>query len=199
MCAGKDEKIMNIRYVYFWALMITLLSTFSWADRQAETIAAFKQTKETERFFADAYGYAVFPTIGKAGFLVGAAYGDGKVYRHGRMTGDTTLMQASIGWQLGAQAYSEIIFFENKAAYDRFTSGNFALAAEASAVLITAGASASATTQGGSTAGAGIKENATVQAKNAYTDGMVIFVAVKGGLMYQAAVGGQKFTFTPKP
>ena len=168
------------------------------ADPYRTTIDAFHAMPEVRPFFDSAYGYAVFPTIGKGGIGIGGAYGEGRVYRGGRVTGDTSVIQLSIGWQLGGQAYSEMIFFQNQDAYNRFTSGNFAFNAEASAVAITLGAAASASTQGGATAGAGVKEHATNQARNAYTDGMAIFTAAKGGLMYQAAIGGQKFSFTPR-
>jgi lipid-binding SYLF domain-containing protein len=92
------------------------------------------------------YGYAVFPTIGKGGAVIGAAHGSGRVYVKGEYVGDTSMTQLSVGPQLGGQAYSQIIFFENKRAFEEFTSGNFEFGAQASAVAITAAAEAQATT-----------------------------------------------------
>ncbi len=181
----------------FRVLLLCSCAISAVAAPQATVLDAFKQAEETRWFFEHAYGYAVFPSIAKGGIIIGGAYGKGDVYRHEQLTGNASLAQLSIGWQWGAQAYSEIIFFEDEAAYNRFISGHFAFNAEASAVVITIAGSVSANTQGGSTASAGIKENATVQARNAYTGGMAVFTAVKGGLMYQATIGGQKFSFTP--
>src|SRR5947209_3266490 len=119
-------------------LAFALLASPAWAaDAGQNALAAFKQAPESAGFFRTAYGYALFPTIGKGGAVVGGAYGKGRVYQHGRYVGDTSMTQLTVGFQLGGQAYSEIIFFENKAAFDRFTSGNFEFGGEASAVAIT--------------------------------------------------------------
>ncbi|WP_428609551.1 YSC84-related protein [Sedimenticola sp.] len=126
-------------------------------------------------FFNKAYGYAIFPTVGKAGIGLGGAYGEGEVYRQGHYLGTSSLSQITIGFQLGGQAYTEIIFFKDKRALNDFTSGNFEFNAQASAVAVTAGASADAD----------------------YDNGVAIFTMPKGGLMYEATVGGQKFSFTP--
>ena len=124
------------------------------ADEYQDTIAVFKQAGESAKFFNDAYGYAVFPTIGKGGIGLGGAYGKGRVYEQGVYVGDTKMTQVTIGLQLGGQAYSQIIFFQDKRAFDEFTSGNFEFGAQATAVAITAGASASAgTTPSGSGTG----------------------------------------------
>ena len=125
----------------------------------------------------------MFPTIGKGGIGIGGAHGKGKVYAGGKYVGDTSMTQVTIGLQLGGQAYSEIIFFEDKAAFDAFTSGNFEFGAQASAVAITAGASAQAGTTG-TTTGASTTENATTSAN--YSNGMAVFTVAKGGLMYEA-------------
>jgi lipid-binding SYLF domain-containing protein len=127
-------------------------------------------------WFRDAHGYAVFPSVGKGGMGVGGAYGRGQVYEKGRLVGYTTLTQATIGLQLGGQAYSEVIFFRDQAALDRFTGGNFELGAQASAVAATAGASTDAD----------------------YSGGVAVFTMARGGLMYEASVGGQKFEFEPE-
>ena len=116
-------------------------------------------------------GYVVIPTVGKGGIGIGGAHGKGVLYEGGNVTGEVTLSQVSFGFQWGGQAYSEFIFFEDQLALDNFKRGNFELNAQASAVAVTAGASADAD----------------------FNEGMLIFTQAKGGLMYEAAVGGQKF------
>ena len=167
------------------------------ADKFTDTINVFKKSEAVQPFFKNAYGYAVFPTIGKAGIGIGGSYGTGQVYQGGKVTGEVSLIKGSIGWQLGAQAFSEMIFFKDKRAYDEFTSGNFEFDATASAVAITAGAQASAGTEGAS-AGASAGPATGAQAKTNYHKGMVVFTHAKGGLMYEASIGGQKFKFKPK-
>ncbi len=167
------------------------------ADKFTNTVNVFKKSEAVQPFFKNAYGYAVFPTVGKAGIGIGGSYGTGQVYQGGKVTGEVSLIKGSIGWQLGGQAFSQMIFFEDKRAYDEFTSGNFEFDATASAVAITAGAQASAGTEGAS-AGASAGPATGKQAKTSYHKGMVVFVHAKGGLMYEASIGGQKFTFKPK-
>jgi lipid-binding SYLF domain-containing protein len=166
------------------------------ADSYTQTIAAFKQAGASARYFKSSYGYAVFPTIGKGGFVVGGAHGQGRVYRHGRFIGRSTVTQVSVGFQAGAQAYSEIIFFQTRLDLARFESGKFALGAQASAVAITAGASASASTEGSGASVSGTEENAATAGR--YQDGVAVFTIAKGGLMYEAAVAGQKFSYEPR-
>jgi hypothetical protein len=109
------------------------------------------------------------------------------------------MTQVTIGLQLGGQAYSQIIFFEDQRAFDEFTSGNFEFGAQASAVAITAAASAEATTTGSSAgASAGKHDATTTTAGTEYHKGMAVFTVAKGGLMYEASIGGQKFSYTPK-
>jgi lipid-binding SYLF domain-containing protein len=163
--------------------------------KYAETIAVFRNAGASGTFFDKAYGYAVFPTIGKGGLGVGGARGKGEVYVGGQHVGNATLSQLSIGLQAGGQAFSEIIFFEDKRAFDEFSSGNFAFGAEASAVAITAGASAGAGTTGGASAGASATKNAAATAGTSYHKGVAVFTVAKGGLMYEAAIGGQKFKY----
>ncbi len=158
------------------------------------TLAAFKNSK-AGNFFENAYGYAIFPTIGKVGFVIGGAYGQGRVFEKGRYTGRTEMTQATIGWQFGGQAYSQIIFFQDQRSYDEFTSGNFEFGANASAVVITAGVAAQASTKGTSaTVNAG---NKYVKAEGQYYKGTAVFNIAKGGLMYEAVLSGQKFNFYP--
>jgi lipid-binding SYLF domain-containing protein len=165
----------------------------AWADDDADTVKLFKNAGQSSAFFSKSYGYAVFPTIGKGGLVVGAAHGDGNVYERGRRLGKTSMTQLSVGLQAGGQAYSEIIFFKDKAALDEFTSGNFEFGAGVSAIAITAGASATAGTSGSGAAASGSKKHASTAAT--YYKGMAIFTIAKGGLMYEASVSGQKFSF----
>jgi len=162
----------------------------------SKTIKVFKESDAVKPFFKDCYGYAVFPTIGKAGFVVGGAAGKGQVYRDGKVTGKSTLVKLSVGFQFGGQAFSEIIFFKDKRAYDEFTSGSFEFDATASAVAITAGAQAKAGTSG-SSAGVSAGPKTGEQLAGSYIKGMAVFVHTLGGLMYEAAIGGQGFSFEP--
>jgi len=142
----------------------------------AETIAEFKEVDSgIAEFFKHAYGYAVFPSIGKGAIGIGGAAGKGVVYEGGSVTGGVNMTQISVGFQFGGQAYSEVIFFENAGAYKRFIENEFQFAAQVSAVALKSGVSANAK----------------------YTDGVAVFTIAKGGLMYEASVGGQKFKFIP--
>ena len=137
--------------------------------------AEFIQTDPSlSKFFASAAGYVIFPNVGKGAVGIGGASGNGIVYEKGRMIGKAKLSQVSVGFQLGGQAYRELIFFETQEALDRFKKNKVELSAQASAVAATAGASANAK----------------------YSDGVMIYTQQKGGLMYEASVGGQKFKFT---
>jgi lipid-binding SYLF domain-containing protein len=177
-------------------LTISLCAASAWAaDKYSATIDAFKASPAVAPHFASAYAYAVFPTIGKGGVGIGGAHGKGQVYRDGKITGSTSMTQLSVGLQLGGQAYSMIIFFQDKRAYDDFTSGEFEFGAQATAVAITASAQAQAGT-GAITAGASVGEDAGKQ-QAGYQDGMAVFTYAKGGLMYEASVAGQKFRFKP--
>jgi len=138
--------------------------------------SAVKSDPGLKKFFDEAAGYAVFPTVGKGAVGVGGAFGRGELYEAGQLEGFCTLTQASIGLALGGQAYTELIFFETQHALDRFKTGNFAFAAQASAVALKSGASANAK----------------------YTDGVAVFTMAEAGLMYEASIGGQKFSYRPK-
>lgn len=166
------------------------------ADSYDDTIHTFKEAGKSGTFFAKSYGYAVFPTIGGAGFIVGGAHGKGRVYAQGALTGDTTVNLLSAGFQAGAKTYSEIIFFEDKRALDEFESGHFAFGADASAVAITAGAEAGAGTSGVSSEASAGSSNADTS--GGYHNGMAVFTVAKGGLMYAATISGQHFTYTPR-
>src|SRR5882757_5582926 len=127
--------------------MLAITSVAS-ASKYTDTIALFKNAGESSSFFASAYGYAVFPTIGKGGLIVGGAHGSGHVYEKGKYIGNTSVTQISVGFQAGGQAYSQIVFFEDKRALEEFTNGNFEFEAGVSAVAITAAASGTAGTTG---------------------------------------------------
>ena len=174
--------------------LLPLSSTFSQA--RGTDIKPFHDSEVSAPFFKNSYGYAFFPTVGKGGIGIGGAYGKGEVYRNGKITGTASLIKLTLGFQLGGQAFSEIIFFQDKGAYDRFTNGSFELEASASAVAITAGAQATAGT-GGASAGASTGPQTGTQFSGEYINGTAIFVHTKGGLMYEAAIGGQKFKFQP--
>ena len=141
-----------------------------------DTIKLFKEKDPgLNKFFNGAQGYAVFPTVGKGGFGIGAARGRGLVYERGAVVGETILTQVTIGAQLGGQTYSEVVFLEDRATMNSFKTGNFALSAQASAVAAASGASANAK----------------------YKQGVAVFTMAKSGLMYEASVGGQQFHFLP--
>jgi lipid-binding SYLF domain-containing protein len=185
------------RFASFLTFFVFAFSLSSaWADEYDDTIAVFRKAKESGALFGKSYGYAVFPTIGKAGFVVGGAYGEGRVYEKGMYVGDTSMTQVTAGFQLGGEAYSQIIFFADKRALDEFTTGNFEFGAQAQAVAITAGASAAATTTG-STAGASTTQQNQRNKAEPYK-GMTTFTVAKGGLMYEASIGGQKFNYKKK-
>ena len=142
-------------------------------DKTIKALNKFKKVPSLKPYFKKARGYAVFPNVGKGGFGIGGARGKGEVFERGDVIGSTTLTQVSVGFQLGGQAFSQIIFFKDKKALERFTEGNFEFGASASAVLISEGANASAD----------------------YSDGVAVFTFSKGGLMYEASIGGQKFSY----
>ena len=138
-----------------------------------EALKKFKRIGRLKPYFKEAAGFAVFPNIVKAGLSFGGARGSGEVFEDGKVIGSTTVTQLSFGFQLGGKAFSQIIFFQNKRDLDRFTDGNFEFGASASAALITEGANVSLD----------------------YTNGVAVMTFSKGGLMYEASIGGQKFTF----
>ena len=182
--------------------LLLILSLFAFpfgpalADEYSDTIKVFRDAGQSATFFDKSYGYAVFPTIGKGGIGIGAAHGSGRVYEKGKYIGDTTMNQVSVGLQFGGQAYSQIIFFEDKRAFGEFTGGNFEFGAQATAVALTAGASAQAGTGGTSAGASGTQSHANTS--GSYQKGMAVFTVAKGGLMYEASIGGQKFSYRKK-
>ena len=179
------------------AMFLMLPFANTWADNYSDTIGIFKNAGASAAFFKSAHGYAVFPTIGKAGVGIGGAHGKGRVYTGGKHVGDSSMTQLTVGFQLGGQAFSQIVFFQDKRSFDEFTGGNFEFSADANAVAITAGASVSAGTAGSSAGASGGQHDATTVGSR-YNKGMATFTVAKGGLMYEASIGGQKFSYTPR-
>lgn len=178
-------------------LATTLLSLPVYADSFEDTKKMFIKAGVGDKF-ESAYGYALFPTIAKAGFVVGGAYGKGRVYKGGQYYGDTAMTQATIGFQLGGAGFSQVVFFRDDHAFKDFVRGNFEFGADAKAVALTAALEASANTGGSSTTASGGKYNANIVGDGGYNHGMATYTITKGGLMYEATVGGQKFSFEKK-
>jgi lipid-binding SYLF domain-containing protein len=175
-------------------MLMLAVSSVQAAEDYSDTIKIFKSSPTGQKFFASAYGYAVFPTIGKGGFGIGGAHGKGQVYRSGAVTGKTSMSQVSIGFQAGGQSYSQVVFFENKKAYDAFTAGEFEFNAGVSAIAINASVGANAGTTGTS-ANTGANKERNRQTDASYSSGMAVLTVAKGGLMYEASVAGQKYKY----
>ena len=187
------KKSTRVAIAFFAAMLV--IGTRAWADEYTDTIALFKKAGQSAWFFESSYGYAVFPTIGKGGLVDGGAHGDGHVYARGKYVGDSSMTQVSVGLQAGGKAYSQMIFFKDKQAFNTFTSGNFQFGAGVGVVVITAAAGGEAST-GGSTAGASAsKKNATTAGD--YQNGVAVFAIQKGGAMFEASVEGQKYSYKP--
>jgi lipid-binding SYLF domain-containing protein len=172
-----------ILYTFLFLISSTILFS-QWKTRSVSnevmdevlfTVEDFKEISELTMYFDQAYGFAVFPSIKKAGFGIGGARGKGQVFVDEQLIGDSTVTQINLGINLGVQSYQEIIFFRNKVDLDRFISGNFELGAQASAVAIKAG----------------------IATEVEYSNGVAIFTKAIGGLMLEASIGGQKFSFNP--
>lgn len=146
-------------------------------EKAANTITTFKEKNDKmNAYFEESYGYVVFPSVGKGGIVVGGAHGRGVVYEQNLSIGAAKMTQLTVGFQWGGQAFSEVIFFKNKAALDSFKNSNFEFSGQVSAVAVTLGASADI----------------------AYENGVAVYTLSKGGLMYEASLGGQKFNYLPK-
>ncbi len=149
-------------------------------DLKAGATDALKQMEAADpgldRFLRDSYGYAVFPHVGKGGYIFGGGYGRGIVYKQGEPVGYADVTQASVGLQVGGQSFMQVLAFENAASFDRFTAGSLNLAANVSAVILKTGAAAAAK----------------------YTDGVAVFVKPIAGAMVEASVGGQQFSYRPE-
>ena len=174
-------KLKNSLVTLLIALIISVPAFAGWdpndEKKASETVAAFKKKgPNLSAYFSKARGYIVYPSVGKAGFGIGGAHGTGVVYEAGKAIGTSSLTQVSFGFQFGGQVYSEIVFFQNKAAMDKFKKGEVELSAQVSAVAVTTG----------------------ISAKTDFTDGIAVFTMAKGGLMYEATVAGQQLTFKTK-
>jgi hypothetical protein len=177
--------------VFFTSLFAVNVQAAATVEECQATLAKFKELGNVSGMLAESYGYAVLPTIGKGGMGIGGAGGSGCVFAGGKHTGNVSMGQVTIGFQLGGQAYSQLILFKNADTYGEFTTGQFEFGADATAVALTYGASAEAGTQGASaTAG-------DTKGKGAWKRGMAVFTLAKGGLMYEASIGGQKYNFKP--
>ena len=184
------NKVIALVFALLALQVSSAYAAASLQDCQA-TLAKFKELGNVSEMLAQSYGYAVLPTIGKGGAGIGGAGGSGCVFAGGKHSGNVSMGQVTIGWQLGGQAYSQIILFKNADVYKDFTQGNFEFGADATAVALTYGAQAGASTKGSSaTAG-------DTKGTGAWKRGMAVYTLAKGGLMYEASIGGQKFNFKP--
>lgn len=166
------------------------------ADVYTDAANVFRNAKASAPYFSGSYGYAVFPTVGKGGFILAGGYGRGRVFVAEDPVGDTTLTQASVGFQIGGQAYTQIIFFEDERAFREFSEGGFEFSGQVNATVIKASAQATAGTAG-STAGASGGTDDIESVSPGYYKGMAVFIVATGGLMFEASVGGQRFSYKP--
>jgi len=167
--------------LFFTLLSILIISsaTAQLSSKDKKIVADSKEAKAEfisvdglmKNLFDKSYGYVIFPNVGKGGIGIGGAAGNGAVFQKGVLIGMAKMTQVTIGFQWGGQAYREVILFETKKDLDNFKENRFELSAQASAVAATAGASANIN----------------------YKNGIIIFTQIKGGLMYEASIGGQKF------
>lgn len=167
------------------AVAIGFLAACSTAPRSSDDRGDLKQAANTalskararnsdfDRLVLGAPGLAVFPSVGKGGAVVGGAYGRGIVYKNGTQVGYADLTQATIGLQLGGQSYTEILVFESAAALDKFREGNYQFSSQATAVVLKSGEGTNAK----------------------FEDGIAVFTTDEAGLMFEAAIGGQKFSY----
>lgn len=182
-----------------WILALLLLGASSPGFAQqvedfSDAIEMFRQVPEVGPYFDTAYGFAVWDSIARGGLGIGAATGRGQVYVNGQVTGFSRLLDVSIGLQAGGQAYRQIIFFEDRLAYDEFALGNFEFDASASAVAVTASAQTSSGTQGSQATVAASGAGRALASGN-YHNGVRVFTMAIGGLMAQVTIAGQKYNF----
>lgn len=180
----------------FLPLFLFVSASSAWADKYIDTKRMFEDAGISD-MFNSAYGYALFPTIGKGGFIVGGAYGKGRVYKQGVYIGDSEMAQVSIGFQLGGAGFSQAILFEDARALAEFINENFEFGVKMQAVVLTASAEASGNTGGSSATASGGKNNAVIESYG-YNKGMAIFTITKGGLMYEISLAGQNFSYKEK-
>jgi lipid-binding SYLF domain-containing protein len=193
---SKGDTIMRVFWTLAWVLFATNAIAAPSESDYRDAIELFKHAGESAAFFRNSYGYAVFPNIGKGAFIVGGAYGAGRVYARGAYVGDTSLAQVSVGFQAGGEGYSQIAFFQDKRAFDEFATGSFEFDAGVRVVAITATAGGQAGTAGASGDASAWKNDAVTAGR--YYKGMVVFTIVKGGALYQASLAGQKYSYKPR-
>ncbi len=176
------RSIQLINYVFLLSLLLTSSAVFSQSNSKNKRIIKDSRTARSEfikadklmgNLFDNAYAYVIFPNVGKGGLGLGAASGKGAVFQSGRIIGTAQLTQITVGFQAGGQSYREVIFFEGEKDLNRFKENKIELSAQASAVAVSEGAAGNAK----------------------YKDGVMIFSQTKGGLMYEASLGGQTFKF----
>ncbi len=147
-------------------------------SRAERTIAAFKEANpRTEIFFAKSYGFAVFPTVTKGGLILGGGRGGGTVYEQGKVIGASSVAQLTFGVQIGGTTFSEIVFFKDRAALERFKAGPLEMSGDVTSAAVVTGSS-----------------NAMD-----FADDTAVFTLPDGGLMFELSLGGQNFSFEPKP
>jgi lipid-binding SYLF domain-containing protein len=175
----KNKKVNMALMVLSVAAVLSVVSARAQEDLKTESQQAvtniLNADPSVKKFVDESAGYAIFPSVGKGGMIVGGAHGKGLLYEKGAVTGQTSMTQASIGAQAGGQAFSEIIFFQTPQAVTDFKAGQFEMGADIGAVAVSKGAAQSAN----------------------YKNGVAVFTLPKKGLMVQASVGGQKFKFEP--
>lgn len=185
--------MLNSRTRAALAVLLILAGTSAYAAATVKecraTFDKFKQLGNAPELLAESYGYAVLPTIGKGAIGIGGAGGTGCVFVGGAHTGNVSMGQVTIGFQLGGQSYSQLILFKNADVYNDFTKGQFEFGADATAVALTYGVQAGASTKGASASAGDTRGIA------AWKRGMAVYTLAKGGLMYEASIGGQKFKF----
>ncbi|NKI33780.1 hypothetical protein HFP89_01195 [Wenzhouxiangella sp. XN79A] len=145
------------------------------ADARAAIVRFVDRDPGLKDWVDHAHGYAVFPSLGKGGLGVGGAFGNGIVFERGDPIGRSRMIQGTVGFQIGAQNFSMIIFFQDEAALTTFQRGNFEFSAQATAIAAAAG----------------------VGATTSYEKGVAVFILGRGGLMAEASVGGLKFDYSP--
>jgi len=186
---------MKLKLITALAALLTLAGTSVYAAATVQecqaAVAKFKGLGNVSELLAQSYGYAVLPTIGKGAIGIGGAGGTGCVFAGGKHSGNVSMGQVTIGFQWGGQAYSQLILFKNSDVYKDFTQGKFEFGADATAVALTYGAQAGASTKGASASAGDTK------GVGAWKRGMAVYTIAKGGLMYEASIGGQKFNFKP--
>jgi len=194
-----QEKWMKLRTTIIAGLTAGIFFSACWADATPEECAAATENfsslnSDLQALIAQSYGYVVLPTIGKGGFIIGGAGGSGCAFVGGDQTGTVKMSQVTVGLQAGGQAYSQIILFEGQEAFDKFTADEFEFGAQATAVALTAAVQAESGTKG-SAASASVSEEESVGTVAGFTNGMAVFTVAKGGFMFEASIGGQKFNY----